>query len=755
MKTKSILAALLLIVAGVQTTRAQKMRVNLANGETVVYKVEQVESVTFDDGTASPEYVDLGLPSGTLWATFNVGATCPEEYGDYFAWGETRPKSSYTQDNYTFSVGNVKELPAANDAATVNWGREWKMPSYAQAMELIDDMNTTKERKTQDGVDGMKVTSKINGKSIFLPLAGYMEYETLGTEGERSLFWTRSIDPDNSDYAFYCHLWSPGGSVYSYYRYRGLSVRPVSSAETNPILVSSIELNETSLTLNVEETALLKATVHPEYADNKKVWWESSDANVARVSIGGLVMAFGPGTCTITCHADDESDVEAECQVTVLASHEYVDLGLPSGTLWATCNVGADDPEDYGDYFAWGETQPKSDYSWSSYKWMTEGQANWQYINKYTFEDNQKTGCWYDGDTFIGDGKKELLPADDAATANWGSNWQTPSIEQCEELMNEAYTTATWTTQNGVAGMKITGKNGNSIFLPAGGSMNGTSLVNDGNNAQYWSRSLYARYSDYGFNMFASSNAFDKTGISRYYGHCIRPVRVKANTSDYDYVEIGGVKWATMNVGATTVAGSYETCYGDYFAWSETEPRYTSITRMSASEATFTWKSDFSSGHSYDSPNYVGTTLDEAHDAATAKWGDSWRTPTVEDFEALAKACSGFVTNAQRPVELINTITEGGIYWLSSTQTIESAYTGVAGLLFVSKADINKRVFFPATGRVNDTSLNNGGSCGTYWSSSRFQSTGAAYHLYFNSSAVSPSSNYAFRGGQTVRAVRK
>jgi len=116
MKTKTILAALLLLLAGVLTTRAQKMRVNLANGETFVYRVSQVESVTFDDGTASPEYVDLGLPSGTLWATFNVGAACPEEYGDYFAWGETQPKSSYSEDSYTFSVGSVKELPAGNDA---------------------------------------------------------------------------------------------------------------------------------------------------------------------------------------------------------------------------------------------------------------------------------------------------------------------------------------------------------------------------------------------------------------------------------------------------------------------------------------------------------------------------------------------------------------------------------------------------------------------------------------------------------------
>ena len=452
------------------------MRVNLANGETVVYKVEQVESVTFDDGTASPEYVDLGLPSGTLWATFNVGATCPEEYGDYFAWGETRPKSSYTQDNYTFSVGNVKELPAANDAATVNWGREWKMPSYAQAMELIDDMNTTKERKTQDGVDGMKVTSKINGKSIFLPLAGYMEYETLGTEGERSLFWTRSIDPDNSDYAFYCHLWSPGGSVYSYYRYRGLSVRPVSSAETKPILVRSIELSETIVTLNIEETKVLTATVLPEYADNKEVSWGSSDMSVASVSIGGMVFAHDSGTCTITCYAKDDSEVMAECQVTVEApdTHEYVDLGLPSGTLWATCNVGANSPEEVGDYFAWGETEPKSNY--------TE--------DNYTFSIGEAT---------------QLPEKNDAATINWGSKWRMPSYDQIKELCQN--TTAEWTTLNGASVLKVTSKtNGNSIFLPTTGSWGNGSIYLSATSVEYWSRTR-SEYDDDCANELLMRNA--------------------------------------------------------------------------------------------------------------------------------------------------------------------------------------------------------------------------------------------------------
>ena len=224
---------------------------------------------------------------------------------------------------------------------------------------------------------------------------------------------------------------------------------------------------------------------------------------------------------------------------------------------------------------------------------------------------------------------------------------------------------------------------------------------------------------------------------------------------EHEYVEIGGLKWATMNVGATTVAGSYETCCGDYFAWGETEPRYASITRTSADEATFTWKSEYSSGYSRENwPTYYGPTLDAEHDAATTNWGGSWRTPTLEEFMALAKACSVSNYYWQEAVELTSTIVEGGIYWLNSTQTVESAYTGVDGLLFVSKADINKRVFFPACGDVDGTSLSNGGTYGFYWSSSlRTSSTNYAYHLYFYSSYVDPS-NYFYRCiGFTVRPV--
>ncbi len=233
-------------------------------------------------------------------------------------------------------------------------------------------------------------------------------------------------------------------------------------------------------------------------------------------------------------------------------------------------------------------------------------------------------------------------------------------------------------------------------------------------------------------------------------------VTVEQAINGHEYVEIGGRKWATMNVGATTVAGSYETCYGDYYAWGETEPRYSSITRTEEGEVTFTWKEGYSSGYNYyNFPSYTDTTLDASHDAATANWGGTWRTPTKEEYEALAAACSGSSAEVQTPVTLINTITEGGIYWLSSTQTIESAYTGVAGLLFVSASDISKRVFFPASGYVYDTSLSYGGMYGNYWSSSRNTSrTDSACYLEFDSSCVRPPYSYGQRFyGMTVRPV--
>ena len=154
-----------------------------------------------------------------------------------------------------------------------------------------------------------------------------------------------------------------------------------------------------------------------------------------------------------------------------------VDMGLPSGTKWANMNVGAEKPEDYGLYFAWGETtgytSDTSDghlFTWETYKWMKPGATSWPGINKYQIVDEMVKGCWYDADgNFIGDGKSILDLEDDAAHVVWGGKWVMPKIEQIQELI--ANTTFEWTMVNGVGGMTFTSNiNGNSFFLPAAGT---------------------------------------------------------------------------------------------------------------------------------------------------------------------------------------------------------------------------------------------------------------------------------------------
>ena len=175
------------------------------------------------------------------------------------------------------------------------------------------------------------------------------------------------------------------------------------------------------------------------------------------------------------------SGTKPQPQPVVDDEHEWVDLGLPSGTLWATCNVGASKPEEYGDYFAWGETEPKEDYSWSTYKWCNGAQST---LTKYCTSSSYGTV----------DNKIELEAGDDAATVHWGSNWQMPSVEQIEELISGNYTTISKITQDGVYGCKITSSsNGNSIFFPAGGLYGwsgSSSLTFVGTEGHYWSRTL-------------------------------------------------------------------------------------------------------------------------------------------------------------------------------------------------------------------------------------------------------------------------
>ena len=190
------------------------------------------------------EYVDLGL--SVKWATCNVGATTPEEYGNYYAWGETEPKTTYdwntykwcngsydTQTKYCTSgrYGTVDDktvLELADDAARANWGGAWRMPTDAEWTELRENCTWT---WTSDyngtGVKGRIVTSNNNGNSIFLPVAGYRDDNNLGYAGNTGFYWSSSLCTDGSDYAWYVYFSSDYVKRKNTYRYYGLSVRPV------------------------------------------------------------------------------------------------------------------------------------------------------------------------------------------------------------------------------------------------------------------------------------------------------------------------------------------------------------------------------------------------------------------------------------------------------------------------------------------------------------------------------------------------
>ena len=218
-----------------------------------------------------------------------------------------------------------------------------------------------------------------------------------------------------------------------------------------------------------------------------------------------LLMAIALPLVLISC-GDDKDEPKPD-------HHEYVDLGLPSGTLWATCNVGADSPEQYGDYFAWGETKPKDDYTRSTYKWYN---GSMDMLMKY------------DSDSHYGKG--ELDPEDDAASMNWGSQWRMPTLEQLQELLKEC----DWqrTQKNGVNGRLATGPNGKSIFFPAAGGRS-SQLFNDGKCGYYWSRTLCstsklvieAAGQGEAYILFQGSQDNEVWYNSRYEGCTVRAVR--------------------------------------------------------------------------------------------------------------------------------------------------------------------------------------------------------------------------------------
>ena len=190
-------------------------------------EVDSIGFVDFIGIVDGHDWVDLGLPSGTKWATCNVGAESPEDYGDYFAWGETTTNSSNTSS--TSSNNNPTTLPQERDAAYVNWGSSWRMPTYEEIDELINTSYTTWIWTTKNGVKGYEVTSKTNGNSIFLPAAGFRYDSGLSNAGSHGYYWSSSLNTDDTSNPYFLYFTADVAYRHNDYFSNGLylSVRPV------------------------------------------------------------------------------------------------------------------------------------------------------------------------------------------------------------------------------------------------------------------------------------------------------------------------------------------------------------------------------------------------------------------------------------------------------------------------------------------------------------------------------------------------
>ncbi len=440
-------------------------------------------------------YVDLGLPSGTLWATSNIGADDPNDAGDYFAYGKTTPwteddmKNSYRpsiipkeyvrvfdvfyvsflghdtgiQDLY-FHFSNLNK---SDDAATYNWGDAWRMPTKEDCEELMSECCW--EWISHNFQKGYKVTGP-NGNSIFLPITDYR----LAMCGFRlfGILWPCSTSQEENGYyrtssCFWGEIDSEKGWSSPVFVLGGTPGSPIEIKNFTPAANNGVPIRPVSSGNGSSKTSSVK-----------------------------------------------ETKTKGSCN-----GHDWVDLGLPSGTKWATCNVGANKPEDYGNYYAWGETTTKTTYD----------NDKCRYMDYYNYESNLTKYCsnsrfGYNGFT---DNLTTLQSSDDAATVNWGSAWCMPTREEFEELKNNC--TVTRTTQNGINGCLFTGPNGNSIFLPAAGSRYDSDLGGAGYSGKYWSSSLSTNHNSeaISFYFYSDSDYCHVDIYSRGCGFTVRPVLVK------------------------------------------------------------------------------------------------------------------------------------------------------------------------------------------------------------------------------------
>ena len=628
--------------------------------------------------TAAHNYVDLGLPSGTLWADCNVGASSPEGYGNFYAWGETSTKSSYSWSNYQYANGSSSTAQnigthiagTSYDAATKNWGSDWVMPTIDQANELLK--KCTVSLATVNSVKGLRFKGP-NGNSIFIPMTGYKYDSKYSAEGTQCYIWTDTKD-------------------------------------------------------NVTNVAYKSLAIYMERSSS------SAKANTTPA----------PRRSGVIVRAVKNGGGSVDPVIPPAKEPELVDLGL--SVKWCDQNLGADNMSQNGSYYSWGEIYSKDTYTWANYEHANGSSSTVMNIGS----DIQCTD--YDAAAMSGEVydpyAKEMVSV------------CIPNKEQWEELR----TKCTWkeATEYDHKGYKVTGPNGNSIFLPFSGSNYDGSQHDVGTNAYYWTSEIYSS------NTGAKASAFyikTATAPKMYYaqkrtGLNIRAVEIyyeggtEESTIGYanpELVDLGlSVRWCDVNLGYTYVdhtVNGVSTVTEDwyYYAWGETWPKsdYTWANYKHANGTASSVKNigsniqatDYDAAYSID--DYFGNNNSAESPRRPAKNGMSKTArdpktdqqvdiciPTKEQYQELLTKCTWTVVNSG-----------------------DNKYYKVTG-------PNGNHIYFELTGAYYDGSCHNKGVSAYYWTSEVYASDASkASALYLKPGTTPKLSTAQRRTGITVRAV--
>ena len=573
-----------------------------------------------------PHIIDMG-PAGK-WACCNVGASNPQDFGGYYAWGETEEKDYYDLNTYSHCDGSFETMRNIGndiagtdyDVAHVKWGGQWQMPNQEQIQSLLDNCESY---YVTDKVSG--ISFSYGGNILFLPTAGERIQDLLITPTSGRYWLSTICELGNSDANhFSFSQWSNG--VANEGRRYGLPVRPIVKEEINVTTDPAVE------------AGLCPDSNHPHTID-----------------LGGEV-------------------------------------------YYSCCNVGASAPWEYGSYYAWGEVNEKTTYYWETYQYGSSA-----------------TSCNDIGHNIAG-------TQYDAAYVLWGGNWQTPAISHLDFLTGKC--TMEWLILNNINGVKYTGPNGNSIFLPASGDKGGSGEPSYlGTDANYASSEIpMGREGTYGFVCYLSLDDNSSAHqCSRSKGLSVRPVTEGDGTQPDAAVEAGicpdehhphiidlglDVKFSCCNVGASAPWKA-----GGFYAWGETETKNV-------------YSSDNYKYNSNGSYKDLGSDISGTqYDAAKVQWGGEWHMPSSVQLRQLNEDCR------KEPYML----------------------KGVDGMLITGPN--GAKIFLPASGYNDEGYYSYNGTRGYYWSSNPSKTDSRALCFQFVDDQVT-NDYILFRDcGLTVRPV--